>query len=172
MGMEEEKVIFIKVFFLIVLIWIIIPLCAMGVENRKSFNDISSYTSMTWKDYGDYKSKEEPKKKCALVSSIILKSKRALKLTCIKFRWNGMPVKKLFASLFYKRERESDVVPIEENLIKDGVWDGKKQEVSFDLYEKIIAVKQGNIIATAFHPELTRDISLHKSFVKLVDNLN
>jgi len=38
--------------------------------------------------------------------------------------------------------------------------------------EKIVAVKQGNILATAFHPELTRDISLHKSFVKLVDNLN
>jgi len=27
--------------------------------------------------------------------------------------------------------------------------------------EKIIAVKQGNILATAFHPELTRDVSLH-----------
>ena len=36
--------------------------------------------------------------------------------------------------------------------------------------EKVVAVKQGNVLATAFHPELTRDISLHKSFVKLVDN--
>ena len=38
--------------------------------------------------------------------------------------------------------------------------------------EKIVAVQQGNVLATAFHPELTRDTSLHKSFVKLVDNLN
>ena len=34
--------------------------------------------------------------------------------------------------------------------------------------EKIVAVKQGNVLATAFHPELTRDISLHKSFVDMV----
>ena len=34
--------------------------------------------------------------------------------------------------------------------------------------EKIIAVKQGNILGTSFHPELTRDVSLHKQFVKMV----
>ena len=34
--------------------------------------------------------------------------------------------------------------------------------------EKIIAVKQGNILATSFHPELTPDVSLHKQFVKMV----
>ena len=34
--------------------------------------------------------------------------------------------------------------------------------------EKIIAVKQGNILATSFHPELTRDVSVHKQFVKMV----
>ncbi|NWJ77943.1 pyridoxal 5'-phosphate synthase glutaminase subunit PdxT [Marine Group I thaumarchaeote] len=34
--------------------------------------------------------------------------------------------------------------------------------------EKIIAVKQGNILATSFHPELTRDVSVHKQFVQMV----
>ena len=34
--------------------------------------------------------------------------------------------------------------------------------------EKIIAVKQGDILATSFHPELTRDVSLHKQFVQMV----
>ena len=34
--------------------------------------------------------------------------------------------------------------------------------------EKIIAVKQGNILATSIHPELTRDVSFHKQFVKMV----
>jgi 5'-phosphate synthase pdxT subunit len=34
--------------------------------------------------------------------------------------------------------------------------------------EKIIAVKQGNILACSFHPELTRDIQFHKQFVKMV----
>ncbi len=47
---------------------------------------------------------------------------------------------------------------------------GSDVEILSKFNEKIVAVKQGNILATAFHPELTRDISLHKSFVKLVDN--
>ena len=47
---------------------------------------------------------------------------------------------------------------------------GSDVEILAKFNEKVVAVKQGNVIATAFHPELTRDISLHKSFVKLVDN--
>ena len=47
---------------------------------------------------------------------------------------------------------------------------GANVEILAKFNEKIVAVKQGNVLATAFHPELTRDISLHKSFVKLVDN--
>ena len=34
--------------------------------------------------------------------------------------------------------------------------------------EKTVAVKQGNMIAAAFHPELTSDTSLHKYFVKII----
>jgi 5'-phosphate synthase pdxT subunit len=34
--------------------------------------------------------------------------------------------------------------------------------------EKIVAVKQGNILATAFHPELTPDCSMHKYFVNMI----
>ena len=45
---------------------------------------------------------------------------------------------------------------------------GKEVEVLSKFNEKIIAVKQGNVMATAFHPELTSDISLHKYFVKMV----
>ena len=45
---------------------------------------------------------------------------------------------------------------------------GSDVEVLSKFNEKIVAVKQGNILATAFHPELTPDISLHKYFVKIV----
>ena len=38
--------------------------------------------------------------------------------------------------------------------------------------EKIIAVKQGNILATSFHPELTQDISIHKHFVEMIKESN
>ena len=33
---------------------------------------------------------------------------------------------------------------------------------------KIIAVRQGNIMATAFHPEVTDDLRIHRYFVELV----
>ncbi len=35
---------------------------------------------------------------------------------------------------------------------------------------KIVAVKQNNFLATAFHPELTNDLSVHKYFVDMVKN--
>ena len=36
---------------------------------------------------------------------------------------------------------------------------GKGVEVVSKFNEKIVVVKQGNILATAFHPELTSDVS-------------
>ena len=45
---------------------------------------------------------------------------------------------------------------------------GKDVQVLSKFNEKIIAVKQGNVIGTSFHPELTGDISLHKYFVNII----
>jgi len=45
---------------------------------------------------------------------------------------------------------------------------GSKVETLSRFNEKIIAVKQDNILGTVFHPELTLDVSLHKYFVNLV----
>jgi 5'-phosphate synthase pdxT subunit len=33
---------------------------------------------------------------------------------------------------------------------------------------RIVAVQQGNLLATAFHPELTGDLRVHRHFVELV----
>jgi len=41
-------------------------------------------------------------------------------------------------------------------------------EAVASLNNKVIAIKQGNIIGTSFHPELSRDPRLHKYFVNLV----
>lgn len=49
---------------------------------------------------------------------------------------------------------------------------GKAVEVLSKIDEKIVAVRQGNIIGTSFHPELTEDLSLHKYFVNLVQKKN
>jgi 5'-phosphate synthase pdxT subunit len=45
---------------------------------------------------------------------------------------------------------------------------GKDVQIVSKFNEKIVAVKQGNILATSFHPELTTDISWHKYFVSLI----
>jgi 5'-phosphate synthase pdxT subunit len=45
---------------------------------------------------------------------------------------------------------------------------GRSVEVISKFNEKIVAVKQGNIIGTSFHPELAGDLSIHKYFVDLV----
>jgi 5'-phosphate synthase pdxT subunit len=45
---------------------------------------------------------------------------------------------------------------------------GKDVQVITKFNEKIVAVKQGKILATSFHPELTTDISWHKYFVSMI----
>jgi pyridoxal 5'-phosphate synthase pdxT subunit len=49
---------------------------------------------------------------------------------------------------------------------------GKDVEIISKFNEKIVAVKQGDIIGTSFHPELTGDLSLHKYLVNLVTKKN
>lgn len=46
---------------------------------------------------------------------------------------------------------------------------GKDVEVLGRLQDKIVAVQQGSLLATAFHPELTRDATVHAYFVRMVD---
>lgn len=41
----------------------------------------------------------------------------------------------------------------------------EKVEVLASIDEKVVAVKQDNIIATAFHPELTNNVDFHKYFI-------
>jgi len=45
---------------------------------------------------------------------------------------------------------------------------GKGVETISKFNEKVVAVKQGNILGVAFHPELTSDVSWHKYFVSMI----
>ena len=47
---------------------------------------------------------------------------------------------------------------------------GPEVKVLSKFNEKIVAVQKGNVIGTSFHPELTKDPSLHKYFLNLVHN--
>ena len=46
---------------------------------------------------------------------------------------------------------------------------GQDVSVLSRLKDKIVAVRKGNIIGTAFHPELTSDVSVHKYLVSLIN---
>jgi len=46
---------------------------------------------------------------------------------------------------------------------------GSDVEILSKFNDRIVAIKKGNVIGTAFHPELTQDTSLHKYFINLVN---
>jgi pyridoxal 5'-phosphate synthase pdxT subunit len=50
------------------------------------------------------------------------------------------------------------------------ISDAGSCEILSKFNEKIVAIKKGNIVGTAFHPELTTDVSVHKYFVNLIKN--
>jgi len=47
---------------------------------------------------------------------------------------------------------------------------GSGVEILSKFNERVVAVKKGNVIGTAFHPELTENTSIHKYFINLVNS--
>ena len=44
---------------------------------------------------------------------------------------------------------------------------GKNVQILTNFEDKIVAIRQGNIIATSFHPELSNDNRFHKAFLNI-----
>lgn len=65
----------------------------------------------------------------------------------------GMLGKEAFKGVFIRAPAVSEI--------------GKDVEILAKLNSKIVAVKQKNIIGTAFHPELSDDFRMHKHFLKM-----
>jgi 5'-phosphate synthase pdxT subunit len=49
---------------------------------------------------------------------------------------------------------------------------GKDVEVLAKFNDRIVAVRQGNVIGTAFHPELSGDSRIHRHLVKMAVDFN
>ncbi|MCK4265035.1 hypothetical protein KAW80_01605 [Candidatus Babeliales bacterium] len=98
--------------------------------------ELSLNTTNTWYNLGKYKN---PTEKNALVKFITFRSPRVLKLQALTLKWTGKPIKKLSASLYRKKYEKDVLAPIEENVVSDGTWNNKKQELAFNLDEKLIA---------------------------------
>lgn len=75
--------------------------------------------------------------KWMLVGSITFKKKckDPMALETLHLHWNGEPISNLVASL-YKKDFSRDFLPIDKNLMCDGVWNKSKQTLIFNFEEK------------------------------------
>lgn len=76
--------------------------------------------------------------KWILVGSITFKKrcKNAVCIETINLHWNGEPLDNLIASLYKKNLDKENFLPIEENLICDGIWNKTKQTLVLNFDEK------------------------------------
>lgn len=110
---------------------------------------------------------QEQSKKWAWTSDIILKSPLAINGTTFVLRWHGAKIPNLFASLFKKKPSDKMIIPIEQNLIGDGRWNAKKQEIMFTLNSKIVATNRYHLVLN-FSPVLEKRLrSGHFSLVEI-----
>jgi 5'-phosphate synthase pdxT subunit len=84
----------------------------------------------------------------------------------------------------FGRQRESFESPLKLPFIKKGPFNavfirapaivsaGKNVEVLARLDDFIVAAREGNIVALAFHPELTDDTRVHEYFMEIVKKSN
>ncbi len=120
-----------------------------------------------WQQLENKNQGKQPEKKWAWTSDIVLKSPLAINGTTFILRWHGARIKNLFASLFKKKTEDKTIIPIEQNLIGDGQWNAKKQEIMFTLSNKIVATNRYHLVLN-FSPALEKQLrSGHFSLVKI-----
>ena len=76
--------------------------------------------------------------KWILVGSItfIRRCKNPICIETMNLHWNGEMIDNLVASLYKKNQDKENFLPIEENLICDGIWNKNKQKLIFNFDEK------------------------------------
>jgi hypothetical protein len=73
---------------------------------------------------------------CAGTMTIKKRVNETLSLTQAAFRWHGPQLSTLRASLY--RKNSEPFLPLEENVVSDGVWHPKTQQLSFQFGKKQI----------------------------------
>lgn len=140
-----------KLFFktsLILVIFFALKLNFVFCNNTKEQNffhkDLSLTSTNTWLEFNLY-NQNLKLEKCAWVGLLTFKSKNAIQLKQINFKWSGnfLKTKNLSASLYQKKESNEDqLIPIEDNLVCDGIWNEKTQQLIFKPDEKLVAINK------------------------------
>lgn len=97
-------------------------------------------TTNTWHSIGGYKSLQT--EESALTQFLTFRSKAALRLENIKFKWLGKHLNQIAATLYKKNKEKDRPLAVDDNMVSDGRWNPSKQEFSFDLNEKLVAINK------------------------------
>lgn len=101
-------------------------------------DSLSLITTQTWRDYGGYKNYTN--KQSAAAFLITFRSKNSLRLKNLEVLWSGPRLERLSATLYKKHKETTNMIPIQENFVADGVWNVPEQKILFQLNEKIVAI--------------------------------
>lgn len=110
--------------------------------------------------------------KWILVGTITFKKKckDAVELTKLHLRWQGQKIDNLVSSLYTKAVDQDKFIPIENNLVCDGIWNKSKQTLMLK-FDK----KQHLNVTNIFHLVLTVPKELEKKLrhgsFELIENL-
>jgi hypothetical protein len=140
-------------------------LLSTPIEKKYDTNLFSLLSTPTWCEYAlDNKKIQFNKEKWAWTLSFILKSKKPFQLTTLVLEWKGKKIDALAASLYQKKEHAS-LIPIQQNLISQGNWDPEKQQLTFPLNEKVVAVNKYHLMLS-YPKRLEALLKTGKFFVK------
>jgi hypothetical protein len=117
---------------------------ALAGSNALKARLFSLTTTSTWREFRATSAMQAhsiKKDTWVLVGEIKLKSKDSLLLNELKARWSGGNLgPHVAASLYSKKSRLTQLpIPIEENLICDGVWHPATKEFVFLVQKKLVA---------------------------------
>ena len=160
-----------KIVFRLLMVGILSLLLPKNCAQNTKLDDFLSLTSTaTWKEFGLTSDiQNTAKEKWVWISSITFKSKEALKLKTLRIQWQGGLLDNLSAALFVKKRRDVCVIPIEKNLVCDGQWDKKRQQIVFSLNEKIVATNDYHLVLS--FPRPLEEILKKGQFVLSAKNL-
>ncbi len=106
-------------------------------------SQLSLSTTATWKDFTLSPTHNQFRsKRLVWTGMITLKSTQPINLQELHLQWRGEKIARLQASLYQKKETDNLLIPIQENLVCDGLWNARKQMLTFHLDKKIVAVNK------------------------------
>ena len=128
-GKHMKILTFVSIFFCVFI------LCAQPLQERKS----TILVEPLWYDLDHNGSRvEQFGGKWILVGYITFK-KRCKDIVCMEtmhMHWNGLHLDNLIGSLYKKVSDREVFLPIEDNLVCDGVWNERTQTLIFDFDEE------------------------------------